>query len=73
MIFTGNHSLYTKHQYLHAKFMIFEMNDGQKIAVTGSHNFVNAGVLLGTREIALQTKNLLIIKQLEDFLDNFVT
>ena len=72
MLLTGNHSLYKKKQYLHAKFMLFEMKDGTKVALTGSHNFVNAGVLLGTREIALQTKNPLIIKQLEDFLANSV-
>lgn len=67
MFLTGNQTLYTKSRYLHAKFMIFEMPDGRKIALTGSHNFVGTGVLLGTREIALQTENPQTIKQLEDF------
>lgn len=58
---------YKRKHYIHAKFIIFEMSDGQKIALTGSHNFVHGGVLLGTREIALETANLDIISQLERF------
>lgn len=72
MFLSGNQTLYKKPKYLHAKFMIFKMADGHKIALTGSHNFVNAGVLLGTREIALQTENPQIIKQLEDFLEKYI-
>jgi cardiolipin synthase len=68
MILTGNKTLYTKSRYLHAKFMIFDMPDGRRIAITGSHNFSNAGVLLGTREIALQTEDPQVIAQLEGFL-----
>ena len=48
--------------------MIFNMPDGRRIALTGSHNFSNAGVVLGTREIALQTENSEVIEQLENFL-----
>lgn len=72
MFFTGNKTLYNKAKYIHAKFMIFNMADGRKVALTGSHNFVNAGVLLGTREIALQTENPQIINQLEDFLKKYI-
>ncbi len=72
LLFSNNHTLYTKSQYLHAKFMIFYMPDGRKVAITGSHNFVNGGVLLGTREIALKTANPLVINQLEEFLNNNV-
>lgn len=61
-------TLYKGSKYLHAKFMIFTMKDGSKIAITGSHNFVNAGVLLGTREVALETEEPAIIDQLEEFL-----
>lgn len=68
MILTGNKTLYTKSRYLHAKFMMFDMPDGRRIAITGSHNFSNAGVLLGTREIALQTEDPQVIAQLEGFL-----
>jgi cardiolipin synthase len=72
MFLTRHKTMYTKEAYLHAKFIIFEMTDGRKIALTGSHNFVNGGVLLGTREIALQTENPQVIAELEGFLKKFV-
>lgn len=72
MFFSGNKSLYTKNSYLHAKFIIFTMPDGNKIALTGSHNFTYIGVLTGTREIALETENPKIITQLEDFFKKHV-
>ncbi len=71
-LLTGNKTLYSRQTYLHAKFMIFTMPDGTKIALTGSHNFSNGGVILGTREIALETRNIDIIKQLESFHRNHV-
>jgi cardiolipin synthase len=43
------------------------MPDGSKVAVTGSHNFVYGGVLLGTREIALETADPKVVRQLERF------
>lgn len=72
MFLTGHKTLYAKSRYLHAKFMIFDMPDGRRIALTGSHNFVSTGVVLGTREIALQTENPQTIKQLEDFWQNTI-
>lgn len=67
MLFSRHKTLYTRERYLHAKFMIFSMPNGEKIAITGSHNFVYGGVLLGTREIALETHDKKIIRQLEAF------
>lgn len=67
MLFTRHKTLYKRNRYLHAKFIIFTMPSGEKIAVTGSHNFVYGGVLLGTREIALETSDKKIIRQLEAF------
>lgn len=72
MFFSGHKTLYDKSRYLHAKFMIFDMPNGRRVALTGSHNFVNGGVILGTREIALQTENPHTIKQLEDFWRQFI-
>lgn len=72
MLFSGHKTLYAKKRYLHAKFMIFTMSDGRKIAVTGSHNFVYGGVLLGTREIALETDDKKVIRQLERFFETYV-
>lgn len=60
-------SLYTKETYLHAKFMLFTMPDGSKIALSGSHNFMFGSGIVGTRESALETTNPHIIKQLENF------
>jgi cardiolipin synthase len=67
MLFSRHRTLYTRNRYLHAKFIIFTMADGTKTALTGSHNFVYGGVLLGTREIALETSDKKIISQLEMF------
>ena len=64
---TRTKTSYRKKKYLHAKFMIFTMPDGSKIALTGSHNFASSGVLLGTREVALETKDPAVISQLETF------
>lgn len=67
MFVTHNQTLYNKQQYLHAKFMIFTLKNGQKVAISGSHNFVKAGVVLGTNEIALETRDINLIEQLENF------
>lgn len=67
MFTSGFKTLYKKEPYLHAKFIIFTMKDGSKIAITGSHNFAFTGVLFGTREIALETADPKIITQLETF------
>lgn len=65
---SGLKTSYTKARYLHAKCIIFTMDDGSKVAITGSHNFAYTGVLLGTREIALETTDMKIISQLENFI-----
>jgi cardiolipin synthase len=65
---SGLKSRYSKNKaYLHAKFIIFTLPDGSKAALTGSHNFAYTGVTLGTREIALETKDPAVISQLESF------
>lgn len=71
-LFTHNVTLYKKDQYLHAKFMLFTLPGGKKVAITGSHNFAYGGVLLGTREIALETEDPAIIKQLETFFHDHI-
>lgn len=67
---SGFSTQYRKSKYLHAKFIIFTKNDGTKVAITGSHNFIFTTVLAGTREIALETTDKNIIKQLEQFVVN---
>lgn len=61
------HNLYTRQNYLHAKYLIFTMKNGKKIALTGSHNFVGATGMIGTREIALETTDPHLITALESF------
>lgn len=63
---------YKKARYLHAKCIVFTFEDGSKAAITGSHNFAYTGVLLGTREIALETRDPKIIAQLENFIEKEV-
>lgn len=69
---TGLRTLYRHKKYVHAKFIIFTMPSGEKIAITGSHNFAHSGVLFGTREVALETSDPSILKQLETFLNTHV-
>lgn len=71
-LLTGFKSSYTRARYLHAKCIIFTFEDGTKAAITGSHNFAYTGVLLGTREIALETRDPAIIAQLERFIEKEV-
>lgn len=72
-MFSSQHKTsYNRRPYLHAKFIIFTLDDGSKVAITGSHNFVHAGVFLGTREVALESTNKKIIKQLEQFFERHV-
>ena len=72
-MFTAKHDTsYTRDAYLHTKFIIFTMPDGQKVAITGSHNFMFGSGAMGTREIALETTDHHIIRQLESFLHQHV-
>ncbi|MBC7565104.1 phosphatidylserine/phosphatidylglycerophosphate/cardiolipin synthase family protein [Candidatus Saccharibacteria bacterium] len=72
MLTSGFKTLYKKEPYLHAKFIIFTMKDGSKVAITGSHNFAFTGVLLGTREIALESTDADVIGQLESFYKKYI-
>ena len=72
MFTSGFKTLYKKKPYIHAKFIIFTMKDGSKVAISGSHNFAYTGVLLGTREIAIETTNKDFIGQLESFYKKYI-
>ena len=72
MLREGTKSLYRHKRYLHAKCIVFYLPKGKRAAITGSHNFVWGGVVLGTREIAMQTKNPALIDQIEDFIERHV-
>lgn len=72
MASTGYQTLYKRKKYIHAKCIIYKMPDGHKVALTGTHNYVRAGVALGTREIVLETADTHIIDQLEGFLEEYI-
>ena len=72
MLLSRNRTLYRRPEYLHAKCLVFFLDDGTKAAITGSHNFAAGGVRLGTREIALYTVDPAVIDQLERFIDEQV-
>lgn len=72
ILFSSLRTQYRRKNYLHAKFIIFTLNSGEKVAITGSHNFMPATVLFGTKEIALETRDKKVIAQLEAFFDEYV-
>lgn len=59
---------YKRKKYLHAKFMLFEMQDGSKALISGSHNFSWRGVVYGTQEIALYSTDEKLWNQLYVFM-----
>ncbi len=59
---------YTNSRFIHAKFIVFDMPNGRRAAITGSNNFSYRGVAFGTQEIALQTSDPAICKQLLKFM-----
>ena len=67
LLFNKQTSEYKKNKYLHAKFILFEFHDGKKAVLTGSHNFTAIGGFLGTREIALESYDIKLIDQIENF------
>lgn len=67
-----NATRYSQSNYLHAKFMLFTMPGGEKVIITGSHNFMYGSGLVGTREIALETSDKHIIKQIESFFAEYI-
>lgn len=54
---------------IHSKFIVTKTKDGQLEALAGSHNFSPLGVLFGTQEAAIYTKNEHICKDLLRFID----
>lgn len=59
---------YKGENFIHAKFMLFELPGGRKAVLTGSHNFSYRGVRYGTQEVALHSTD----PKLWDGLYNFM-
>lgn len=73
MLASKSSTEYFRDTYLHAKFAIFTMPDGSKVAISGSHNFMHGSGFVGTREVAIETTDPSIISQLESFCEQHVT
>lgn len=54
--------------YIHAKFMLFKMQDGSRILLSGSNNFSWRGIAYGTKEIALQSNSPILWDELAHFM-----
>lgn len=46
---------YKGREFIHGKFMLFELLGGQRAVLSGSHNFSYRGVGFGTQEVALHS------------------
>jgi len=72
MLSAKSTTAYKHDTYLHAKFAIFTMPSGGKVAISGSHNFMFGSGVVGTREVALETADPRIIQQLEKFCERYI-
>lgn len=59
--------------YLHAKFILFELKDGTKACLSGSHNFSWRGVAFGTKEIALLSTDPALWRRMQDMVYKVAT
>lgn len=64
---------YSRAEYLHAKFILFELQDGTKALISGSHNLTYRGVAFGTQEIALHSTDTKLWNQLKNFIDQHIS
>jgi hypothetical protein len=53
----GLENHYDGKPYIHAKFILYELRSGEKVLLSGSHNFSWRGVAFGTKEIALESND----------------
>lgn len=68
----GTVNRYRGTTYIHAKFMLFELQDGTKALLSGSSNFSYRGVKFGTKEIALYSTDEELWHQLYNFLQKYI-
>lgn len=65
----NNISLFHQRTKVHAKIILVD----DQIALFGSHNFVQVGVLLGTEEVAIRTKDPVLVAAIKHFVDKQTT
>jgi phosphatidylserine/phosphatidylglycerophosphate/cardiolipin synthase-like enzyme len=59
---------YEGKEFIHAKFMLFELEGGKKALLSGSHNFSYRGVSFGTQEVELYSEDTALWDQLFRFM-----
>lgn len=64
-----NIKLFHQHKKVHAKLLIID----DMMALFGSHNLVQLGVLLGTEEIAVKTTDTALVRNLKKFVEENTT
>jgi cardiolipin synthase len=69
----GVKNRYTRPNYIHAKFILFELKDGTKAVLSGSNNFSWDGVRYGTKELALYSTDEKLWQQLYDYLQQTIS
>lgn len=57
-------SHYSGKEPIHAKYMLFKLKNGRTATITGSHNFSQYGIALGTQEVALLSYDRMLYRQL---------
>ncbi|HYG83677.1 MAG TPA: phospholipase D-like domain-containing protein [Verrucomicrobiae bacterium] len=58
---------YQKEQFLHAKYLLFELESGERKLLSGSHNFSYRGVRYGTHELALESSDASLYAEFAQF------
>lgn len=64
---------YEGNEYIHAKLILYELKDGTKALLSGSHNFSYRGVAFGTKEIALESTDPELWRKLHDIVYTVAT
>ncbi|MGH7157598.1 MAG: phospholipase D-like domain-containing protein [Candidatus Saccharimonadales bacterium] len=59
-------------EYIHAKYMLFELFDGTKALITGSNNFSYRGIAFGTQEIAIYSTDTGLWNHLYKFINQHI-
>lgn len=60
---------YSRSEFIHAKFMLFELHDGTHVVLSGSNNFSYRGVAFGTKELALYSTDKKLWQALYKFIE----
>jgi len=69
----GIHNNYHNEKYLHAKYILFAMPNGNKTLLSGSHNFSQRGITYGTKELAIESSDPTLWESLASFTKKYIS